>query len=106
MKLKKLIVAVSTTVMLGSAGAVLAGDHNKASICHNGGTYNEDTQLEDPISFVITIAGRNIAKAVEKHVDNHADLETYQVLGLELECELLEDLTVECNEVVLCGPEI
>jgi hypothetical protein len=104
-KMKKLIVAVSTTIILGSAGAVLAKDP-KASICHNGSTYNEGTQVEDPISFVITIAGRSTAKAVEKHVENHEDLETYQVgeEGGGLECELLEDglMTVECDVVTLC----
>jgi len=55
-----------------STGSVLAKDH-KASICHNGSTYNSDTQMEDPIAFVITIAGRDIARAVEKHVANHGD---------------------------------
>jgi hypothetical protein len=80
----------------------LANDH-KASICHNGSTYNSDTQMEDPLSFVITITGREIAKAVEKHVVNHGDLETYAVIGEGEECELLEDGTVACDIVALCG---
>ena len=107
--MNKLIVALCTVVMLGSAGSVLAKDH-KTSICHNGSTYNSVTMMEDPISFVITIAGRETAKAVEKHVANHGDLETYtidQVPGEE--CELVDDgtgtMTVECNEVMLCGPD-
>lgn len=106
--MKKLIVALCTVVMVGSAGSVLAKDH-KTSICHNGSTYNEATMMEEPISFVITIAGKRIAKAVGKHVDNHGDLETYEeeVVPGE-ECELVDDGTgnmiVECSEVILCGP--
>jgi hypothetical protein len=103
--MKKLIVVLCTGVMLGSAGSVLAKDH-KASICHNGSTYNEDTGMEDRISFVITIAGRAIARAVEKHVVNHGDLETYVENGPGEECELVDDGTgtmiVECNDVLLC----
>jgi hypothetical protein len=100
--MKKLIVALCTAVMLGCAGSVLANDH-KASICHNGSTYNEATAMEDPISFVITIAGRQLAKAVEKHVLNHGDLETYEELGDGEECELLDDGTTDCKTVTLCG---
>jgi len=100
---KRFVAALCAGVMLGSAGSVLAKDH-KASICHNGSTYNSDTQTEDPISFVITIAGRDIARAVEKHVLNHGDLETYVELGEGEECELLEDGTVACDVVTLCGP--
>jgi hypothetical protein len=82
---------------------VLAKDH-KASICHNGSTYNEDTG-EERISFVITIAGRAIARAVEKHVVNHDDLETYMEIGPGEECELLDDgITIGCKVVTLCGP--
>ena len=109
--MKKLIVTLCTCVMLGSAGSVLANDH-KTSICHNGSTYSEDTMLEEPISFVITIAGRAIAQAVEKHVVNHGDLETYEEIGLGEECEFVDDGTgtgtmiVECNEVMLCGPTL
>ena len=102
--MKKLIVALGTAVVLGSAGTVLADDH-KASICHNGSSYNEGTKVEDPISFVITIAGKATAKAVDKHVENHGDLETY-LEGEEgggQECELLDDgVTVGCNDVTLC----
>jgi hypothetical protein len=100
--MKKLIVAVSTTVMLGSAGAVLAGNQ-KESICHNGSTYNSGTGVEDPISFVINIAGKQTAKAVDKHVENHDDLETYQYMeaGSGEECELVEGI-VECDVVTLC----
>jgi len=102
--MKKLIVALCTVGMLGSAGSVLAKDH-KASICHNGSTYNSDTMVEDDISFVITIAGRGIAKAVGKHVDNHGDLETYQEGGEGEECKLLDDgITIDCKVVTLCGP--
>ena len=103
--IKKLIVALCTGVMLGSAGSVLAKDH-KASICHNGSTYNEATMTEERLSFVITIAGRAIAQAVEKHVVNHGDSETYVEIGPGEECELVDDGTgtmiVECNEVMLC----
>ena len=100
--MKKLIVALCTAVMLGCAGSVLANDH-KASICHNGSTYNEATATEDPISFVITIAGRQLAKAVDKHVLNHGDLETYQDDGDGEVCKLLDDGTTECKTVTLCS---
>ena len=107
--MKKLIVALCTVGMLGSAGSVLAKDH-KASICHNGSTYDEGDAMETPISFVITIAGRGIAKAVDKHVANHGDWETYVEIGPGDECELVDDGTgamiVECNEVMLCGPAL
>ena len=102
--MKKFIVALCTVGMLGSAGSVLAKDH-KASICHNGSTYDSGTMTENPISFVITIAGRGIAKAVDKHVANHGDLETYQEGGEGEECELLDDgITIDCKVVTLCGP--
>lgn len=106
--MKKSIVALCAGVMLGSAGSLLAKDH-KASICHNGSTYDVATATEVPISFVITIAGREIAQAVQKHVDNHGDLETYAEIGPGEVCELVVDdvtgeTTVECNEVVVCGP--
>jgi hypothetical protein len=58
--------------------------------------------MEDPISFVITIAGRDIAEAVEKHVVNHGDLETYVEGGEGKECKLLDDGTVACEAVTLC----
>jgi hypothetical protein len=103
--MNKLIVALCAGVMLGSAGSVLAKDH-KESICHNGSTYNEATMMEEDISFVITIAGRDIARAVEKHVTNHGDLETYEELGEGEECELLDDGTVACDVVTLCGPAL
>jgi len=108
--MKKLIVALCTVVMVGSAGSVLAKDH-KTSICHNGSTYNEAIMMDEDISFVITIAGRKIAQAVQKHVDNHVDLETYAENGPGVECELVvDDVTgeerVECNDVILCGPVI
>ena len=102
--MKKLIVALCTAVMLGSAGSVLAKDH-KLPICHNGSTYDEDDMMEIPISFVITIAGRSIAKAVEKHLANHEDLETYQLLGEGEECKLLDDGTTDCKVVTLCGSD-
>jgi hypothetical protein len=102
--MKKPIVALCTTVMLGYAGFVLADDHRE-SICHNGSTYNELTGMEDPISFEITIAGSQIARAVEKHVANHDDLvETYALTGEGELCELLDDGTTDCNTVLLCGP--
>ena len=104
--MKKLIVAVSTTVMLGSAGAALAGGP-KQTICHNGSTYNAGTEMEDPISFEITIAGKQNAKAVDKHVENHGDFEwVYLVLGPGEECELLDDDSVECKEVTLCEEDV
>jgi hypothetical protein len=100
--MKKKIIAISTVLLLGTAGATLADGHKK-SICHNGSTYNATTLENDPISFVITIAGKQLAKAVNKHVANHGDLETYQESGLGEECELLDDgETVECDEVTLC----
>ncbi len=109
--MNKLIVALCAVVMLGSAGSVLAKDHKaKASICHNGSTYNSETMVEDDISFVITIAGKEIAKAVDKHVANHGDSETYVDLGPGEECELVDDGTgtmiVECNEIMLCEPAL
>ena len=101
--MKKLIVALCTAVMLGCVGTVLAKDH-KQSICHNGSSYDVSTEMEQPISFVITIAGRQLAKAVEKHVLNHGDWETYQTLGEGLACDLLDDgITVDCDTVMLCG---
>ena len=107
--MKRITVVLCAGVMLGSAGSVLANGH-KASICHNGSTYNSDTQMEDPISFVITIAGREIARAVEKHMVNHGDSDTYVENGLGEECELVDDGTgtmiVECNEVILCEPAL
>ena len=109
--MKNLIVILCTGVMLGSAGSVLAKDH-KTSICHNGSTYNEATMMEEPISLVITIAGRAIAQAVEKHVVNHGDSETYVEIAPGEECELVDDGTgtgtmiVECNEVMLCEPAL
>jgi hypothetical protein len=103
--MNKLIVALCTAVMLGCAGSVLAKDH-KESICHNGSTYNELTGMEDPISFEITIAGRQIARAVEKHVANHDDLvDTYRVTVEGEVCELLDDGTTDCEIVMLCGPD-
>jgi hypothetical protein len=88
--------------MVGSVGNALADNH-KESICHNGSTYNSTTQESDPIAFVITIAGKQTAKAVDKHVANHGDLETYVETVAGEECELLDDgVTVECDEVTLC----
>lgn len=101
--MNKLIVALGTVAMLGSAGAALAGN-DKLSICHNGSTYISEVEPEVPISFVITIAGKQHAKAVDKHVENHGDLETYEE-GTETiqECELLDDgVTVECDDVIPC----
>jgi hypothetical protein len=102
--MKKQFIAISTVVLLGTVGAALADEH-KQSICHNGSTYNSSTGESDPISFVITIAGKQSAKAVEKHVQNHADLETYLEGDVGAECELQDDgETVVCDEVTLCGP--
>jgi len=101
--MKKQIIAISTVVLLGTAGAVLADGH-KLSICHNGSTYNSTSMESDPISFEITIAGKQHAKAVQEHVENHGDLETYEILGTGEECELQDDgVTVVCDEVTLCG---
>lgn len=101
--MKRFTLTICAGVMMMSTGAVLAKDH-KVSICHNGSTYDSATMMEAPISFVITIAGKRIAKAVDKHVANHGDLETYQELGEGEECELLDDGTVACDTVMLCGP--
>ena len=104
--MKKYILALSTAVVVGSAGTALADGH-KESICHNGSTYNSTTLEYDPISFVITIAGKNLAKAVDKHVENHGDLELYIEGDPGQECELLDDgETVECDEVTLCEADI
>jgi len=104
--MKKQLIAISTVVLLGTAGTALADGH-KLSICHNGSTYNSITGENDPISFVITIAGKQSAKAVEKHVENHADLEVYLEGTAGEECELLDDgVTVECDEVTLCEADI
>jgi hypothetical protein len=101
--MKKQFIAISTVVLLGTAGAALADGH-ALSICHNGSTYNSTTMESDPISFEITIAGKQHAKAVQKHVENHGDLETYEILGTGEECELQDDgETVVCDEVTLCG---
>jgi len=81
-------------------------DEHKLSICHNGSTYNSSTGENDPISFVITIAGKQPAKAVEKHVENHADLEDYLEGAAGQECELLDDETVQCDDVTLCGADV
>jgi hypothetical protein len=103
--MKKLIVALCTGVMLGSAGSVLAKDH-KTSICHNGSTYDEGMKMEVPISFVITIAGSQIAKAVEKHEVNHGDeVEAYLEGDEGEECKLLDDGMVACEVVTLCKPD-
>ena len=104
--MKKLVLAISTTVMVGSAGTALADNH-KESICHNGSTYNAVTQESEPLSFVNTIAGKQKARAVDKHVENHGDLETYVETGEGEECELLDDgVTVECDEVTLCEADV
>jgi hypothetical protein len=100
--MKNLVVVLCTAVMLAFAGSVLANDH-KVSICHNGSTYDEATGIETPVSFVITIAGRQIVRAVEKHVLNHGDLETYQEDGDGEVCDLLDDATTECETVTLCS---
>ena len=104
--MKKQIIAISTAALLGAAGAVLADGH-KESICHNGSTYNSTDEVSEPISFVITIAGKHLAKAVDKHVANHGDLETYIETGPGQECELQDDgVTVECDEVTLCEADV
>jgi hypothetical protein len=105
--MKKQIIAISTAALLGAVGTAFADGH-KQSICHNGSTYIEGVG-EEPISFVITIAGKQLAKAVDKHVENHGDLETY-VEGEEgagEECELLDDgETVVCEPVTLCEADV
>lgn len=102
--MKKLIVVLCTAVMLGCAGSVLAKDH-KESICHNGSTIDE-VGTESSISFVITIAGRQIARAVEKHLANHGDADTYVELGPGEECEFNDEGVRECKEVLLCEAEV
>jgi hypothetical protein len=98
--MKKFMMALSAAVILGSSGAAIADGH-KQSICHNGSTYNEVTQAYDPISFVITIAGKQTAKAVDKHVENHGDLETYVETGDGDVCDLIVD-DVTGEESVVC----
>ena len=52
--MNKLIVALCTVVMLGSAGSVLAKDH-KLPICHNGSTYDEDAMMEIPFPLSLPL---------------------------------------------------
>ena len=108
--MKKKIVAISTAVLLGSVGTAIAGEH-KQDICHNASTLVDlETMEYEPISFVISIAGRQYAKAVEKHVENHGDLEDSFLVGDtgEFNCEpgLAEDGATAikvCEEVTLCS---
>jgi hypothetical protein len=104
--MKNKIIAISTVLLLGTGGAALAGGP-KQSICHNGSTYNSTTMGYDPISFVITIAGKQHAKAVDKHVENHDDLEdAFLELGAGEECDLdVDGETVVCETVTLCGAD-
>jgi len=99
--MNKLIVALGTVAMLGSASAVLADNH-KVAICHNGSTYNSEVEPDAPISFVITIAGKAPAKAAAKHVANHDDLEDFVEDGEGEECELDELGDRVCSVVMLC----
>jgi hypothetical protein len=100
--MKKQIIAISTVVLLGTGGTALAGNP-KEDICHNGSTYNSETMEYDPISFSIRIAGRQVAKAVDKHLENHGDSDDFMETGEGEECELLDDgETVECAVVTLC----
>lgn len=102
--MKKQVVGVSAALLLGAVGTAIADEH-KQSICHNGSTYNAETMEYDPISFEITIAGKQHAKAVDKHVANHGDLELYTVAeDPGIACELNEESVVVCDVVTLCGP--
>ena len=106
--MKKLIVALCTAAMLGSAGTLLA-KNTKETICHNGSYYNgtdaNGIVQEVDISFVISIAGRNVAKAVNKHVDNHSDLTDFQTDGTQEICEpSVDGNDPVCKYVTLCGP--
>ncbi|MDH3417729.1 MAG: hypothetical protein OEM64_15575 [Gammaproteobacteria bacterium] len=98
--MKRLIVALCTAVMLGCAGSVLANEH-RIPICHNGSTYNVDG-TESSISFVITIAGRQPAKAVAKHLEKHLDSDSYIERGPGQVCELGDDGARQCTDVTLC----
>lgn len=99
--MKKQIIAISTVVLLGTAGAALANGH-KQSICHNGSTYDSDLMDYVPISFVINISGKQHAKAVAKHVANHDDLTLYDEGEQGMACELNDEGIVECDMVTLC----
>jgi hypothetical protein len=104
--MKTKIIAISTVLLLGTAGATLADGH-KESICHNGSTYNSTTMEYDPISFVITIAGKQHAKAVAKHVANHGDLEIYDPAEEQsIACEHDDDGGLACDLVTLCEPPV
>ena len=104
--MKKKIIAISTAVLLGTGGAALAGGP-KQSICHNGSAYNTETMEYEPISFEITIAGKQHAKAVDKHVANHGDLVDYSPADEpSIACELDDDGLVACDLVTLCEPAV
>ena len=99
--MKKIIVMLFAVVLITFGGTALADEH-KVSICHNGSTYNSDTMMEEDISFVISISEKG--KAMQAHIDNHADCPVpFVVLGPGLECELDSDgILVICEEVTLC----
>ena len=102
MKNIALTLTVVTVGLFAFAGTASAGQP-KEDICHNGSTYNLETMEYDPISFSISIAGRQVAKAVDKHLENHGDLDSFMETGEGEECELLDDgVTVECSVVTLC----
>ena len=102
--MKNKIIAISTIVLLGTGGAALAGGP-KQSICHNGSAYNQDIMEYEPISIEITIAGKQRAKAVDKHVANHGDLELYTAAEEKsIACEHDDEGELVCDMVTLCGP--
>ena len=102
MKKMALTLSAVTVGLFAFAGTASAGQP-KEDICHNGSTYNSLTMEYDPISFSISIAGRQVAMAVEKHLENHGDLDTFMETGEGEECKFLDDgETVECAVVTLC----
>lgn len=96
--MKKLTLVLCTTAMLATSGIALAKKTpDRVTICHNGSTYNLETQTYDPISFLITVS----SNAVAKHVANHGDLVEWQEDGTGEECSFVNGI-VMCKEVTLC----
>jgi len=77
--MNKILLMLCVVLVLGFAGAALAGPPEKGEVCHNGSIYvglPDDPYDEDMWvsgSFVIKIS----EKAVDKHVDKHGDLTTF-----------------------------
>ena len=78
--MKKAISMLCVVLVIGFAGAAIAGKKAKVNVCHHGSEYiggleiGEDAELDEtdwvPAAFIINIS----EKAETKHVDNHGDL--------------------------------